>query len=159
MQDDGHTDKHHDHVCKVNMTIKEAYTHRLTHKHTVKTLIYTLLHSPSNRPEKLSVARHLFFFLLRFLASGMSIGWLDGMSSCRDGKKKKRNLLDVKKRRSWSLLWSRLKTLADGRHRLNGKLTGFWLFTVNNPTGRVSHITRIPPLNDSTCVWYGVGCI
>lgn len=35
---------------------------------------------PSNRPEKLSVARQRFFFLFLFLASGMSIGWLEGMS-------------------------------------------------------------------------------
>lgn len=37
-------------------------------------------HSPSNLPEKLSVARHLFFFLPLFLASGMSMGWLEGIS-------------------------------------------------------------------------------
>lgn len=36
--------------------------------------------APSNLPEKLSVARHRFFFLLLFLASGMSMGWLVGMS-------------------------------------------------------------------------------
>lgn len=41
----------------------------------------TCHNSPSNRPEKLSVARHLFFFLFLFLASGISIGWLDGMSA------------------------------------------------------------------------------
>lgn len=35
---------------------------------------------PSNRPEKLSVARQRFFFLFLFLASGMSMGWLEGMS-------------------------------------------------------------------------------
>lgn len=39
-----------------------------------------LPHSPSNLPEKLSVARHRFFFLPLFLASGMSMGWLVGMS-------------------------------------------------------------------------------
>lgn len=37
--------------------------------------------APSNLPEKLSVARHRFFFLLLFLASGMSMGWLVGMSA------------------------------------------------------------------------------
>lgn len=37
-------------------------------------------HSPSNLPEKLSVARHRFFFLPLFLASGMSMGWLVGIS-------------------------------------------------------------------------------
>lgn len=36
--------------------------------------------SPSKRPEKLSVALQRFFFLGRFLASGMSMGWLEGMS-------------------------------------------------------------------------------
>lgn len=43
--------------------------------------------SPSNRPEKLSVALHLFFFLFLFLASGMSMGRLDGMSACHNRKK------------------------------------------------------------------------
>lgn len=36
---------------------------------------------PSNRPEKLSVARQRFFFLFLFLASGMSMGWLEGISA------------------------------------------------------------------------------
>lgn len=38
-------------------------------------------HSPSNLPEKLSVARQRFFFRPLFLASGMSMGWLEGMSA------------------------------------------------------------------------------
>lgn len=41
----------------------------------------TTAHSPSNLPEKLSVARQRFFFRPLFLASGMSIGWLEGMSA------------------------------------------------------------------------------
>lgn len=41
-------------------------------------------HSPSNLPEKLSVARHRFFFLPLFLASGMSMGWLVGISASGD---------------------------------------------------------------------------
>lgn len=41
-------------------------------------------HSPSNRPEKLSVARHRFFFLPLFLASGMSMGRLAGISALGD---------------------------------------------------------------------------
>lgn len=36
--------------------------------------------APSNLPEKLSVALQRFFFLFLFLASGMSMGWLEGMS-------------------------------------------------------------------------------
>lgn len=42
-----------------------------------------LSYSPSNLPEKLSVARHRFFFRPLFLASGMSMGWLAGMSARR----------------------------------------------------------------------------
>lgn len=37
--------------------------------------------SPSNLPEKLSVALQRFFFLFLFLASGISMGWLEGMSA------------------------------------------------------------------------------
>lgn len=36
---------------------------------------------PSNRPVKLSVALLLFFFLFRLFASGMSMGWLAGISA------------------------------------------------------------------------------
>lgn len=58
-------------------------------------------------------------------------------------------------RRNWSSLWSRLKTLTDGRQRLSHKVSGLWHFTVNNPTGSVFHITGIPPQNDSMYMWCG----
>lgn len=50
--------------------------------------------SPSNLPEKLSVALHLFFFLFLFLASGMSIGWLDGMSTHKEKTKTVKHFID-----------------------------------------------------------------
>lgn len=48
----------------------------LTHDHAGK-----VRDLPSKRPEKLSVARQRFFFLFLFLASGMSMGWLEGISA------------------------------------------------------------------------------
>lgn len=88
-------------------------------------------HSPSNRPEKLSVALHLFFFLFLFLASGMSIGWLDGMSSYQDERKEKTVKQNKRKKQIFEL--------ADVRHKLNHKVTGLWLYCKQPNWERVPH--------------------
>lgn len=67
-------------------------------------------------------------------------------------RKKKR--LQVNKRRRWLCLWSRFKIWQMGDRSLTKRL---WLFTVNTPPGRVSHITGIPTQHDSMCVWCGFG--
>jgi len=46
---------------------------------------------PSKRPEKLSVALHLFFFLCLFLASGISMGLLDGISLKKKEEEERNN--------------------------------------------------------------------